>query len=287
MSHNAAASAEPLSEKVARKSRRLLKYARRWGLNAAGRREPVRVIFIMGAQRSGTRVPLLALESAPDILTFREGARPFFRGGRLQPDETLRSLVDRCPFPVLVLKPLCESHRVLALLEKFPDARVIWIYRRPEDTVRSASIKWESGTAAVTRLIDGTLDVDDWRRGGLTTEALAEARRLFTTGLSLHHANAIMWYLRNRLALDLDVFAHPRVLVVKYEDLSSAPLAHFPRLFSFVGKPLEKSYLAGIHDRSVRRKPLDGVPAEVLDACEALYAEIDRRYQASLAARPA
>ncbi len=96
-----------------------------------------------------------------------------------------------------------------------------------------------------------------------------------------------MWYLRNRLVLDLDLFSHPRVLVVKYEDLSRAPASHFPRVFSFVGTPLSPSYLAGIHDRSVRRQALDGVPGEVLDVCEQLYGEIDRRYEASrLASHP-
>ncbi len=273
---------EPLSEKIARKSRRAGKYVRRWLLNAtAGRTQPS-VVFIMGAQRSGTRVPLLALESSPDILTFREGARPFFRGSRLESDDVLEGLFARCPFPVLVIKPLCESHRALELLARFPAARVIWIYRRPEDTVRSASIKWDSGALAVTRLIEGTLPADDWRRGGLTDEAVAMARRLYRPGLGLHHANAIMWYLRNRLVLDLDLFAHPRVLVVKYEDLSSSPGTHFPRVFSFVGQSLAQEYLSGIHARSVRRALLEDVPADVLAACETLHAEIDARYEASV-----
>ncbi len=157
MPSHAGVSAESLPDRLTRKGRRLLKYARRWALNAAGRTEPTRPIFIMGAQRSGTRVPLLALESAPDILTFREGARPFFHGGRLQSDETLQRLFDRCAFPVLVIKPLCESHRAQDLLERFAASRIIWIYRRPEDTVRSASIKWQSGGDAVTRLVEGRL----------------------------------------------------------------------------------------------------------------------------------
>jgi hypothetical protein len=284
MTREAQPPAEPLLEKCARKSRRLAKYMRRHVCNLLGRRHPTRVVFIMGAQRSGTRVPLVALESAPDIVTFREGARPFFRGGRLRPDAVLSRLFDRCPFPVLVVKPLCESHRALDLLSRFPTSRVIWIYRSPEDTIRSASIKWDSGAAAVTGLIEGTLTDDDWRRGGLTADALAVAMRLYRPGLGLHHANAIMWYLRNRLVLDLDLFSHPRVLVVKYEDLSSAPSSHFPRVFSFVGASLAPSYLAGIHDRSVRRSTLADVPPEVLDTCRALYANIDRRYQASVRA---
>ncbi|BCS33199.1 hypothetical protein TBR22_A24260 [Luteitalea sp. TBR-22] len=288
MSRESHAPAESLPERLVRKSRRVAKEARRRLLNLTqGGAPDTRVVFIMGAQRSGTRVPLVALESAPGILTYREGARPYFRNGRLQPDAELDRLFAACQFPVLVIKPLSESHRAQELLARFPTSRVLWIFRRPEDTIRSASIKWDSGGVAVSGLMDGTLPDDDWRRGGVTAEAMAEARALYRPGLSLQHANAILWYLRSRLVLDLGLFDHPRVLVVRYEDLSSAPAAHFPRVFDFVGQPCRESYLAGIHDRSVRRATLDDVPAEVVAACNQLHTAIERRYlaQASSAGR--
>jgi hypothetical protein len=227
-------------------------------------------------------VPLVALESAPDILTFREGARKYFRGNRLRPDAELSRLADECAFPVLVLKPLCESHRAVELLDRFPQAQVIWIFRGYQDTVSSASIKWNSGAQAVEQLVTGTLPPDDWRLGGLTPEALETARRLYQPGLSLHHANAIMWYLRNRLVLDLDIVNRPRALLVKYEDLTTAPQLHFPRVFRFIGQPLKPAYLAGIHAQSVGRSRALQMPAAVDEACASLHAEIMRRYDASL-----
>lgn len=280
MPSSAPRSAPPLAEQVVRKTRRTLKHGRRWLHNALhGMPADRRVVFIMGAQRSGTRVPLLALERCPDILTFREGAAPFFDGVRLRPPAVLDQQFAHSRFPVLVIKPLCESHRALELLDRFPASRIVWIFRGVDDTVRSASVKWTSGAVAVQQLVEGGLPADDWRRGGLTDETRVIAARLYRPGLGLHHANAIMWYLRNRLLLDLGLFDNDRVLVVKYEDLSKDPARHFPRLFDFVGQPFRAEYTRGIHDRSVGRGPLADVPADVLEACHSLYQQIDARYQ--------
>lgn len=271
---------------VVRRTRRMAKFARRLTLNALqGRTATTRVLFIMGAQRSGTRVPLVALESAPDVLTYREGARPYFRDGRLESDHSLDRLFAACPFPLLVLKPLCESHRAPDLLRRHPGSRVLWIFRGYQDTVRSASLKWSSGPEAVARLVTGRLDPGDWRLGGLTDEALEVARRLYEPGLSRHHADAILWYLRNRLALDLGLFDRQDVLVVRYEDLSTDPVRHFPRVFDFVGQTLRPDYLVDIHARSVRRSPLAGVPGPVAEACETLHDAIERRYRLSIGSR--
>jgi hypothetical protein len=277
-----AGSGEPFAAEIRRKIRRASKFARRFALNAVGQGRDTEVVFIMGAQRSGTRVPLVALEASPDILTYREGARPFFVRGRLADESTLEGLFERCRFPVLVLKPLCDAHRARQLLQRFPRSRVLWIFRWYQDTINSSSLKWSSGVEAVEQLVHDRLRADDWRRGGLTPELLEVARQLYEPGLSLHHANAILWYLRSRLLLDLDLFNCQQTLVIKYEDLSMKPAEHFPRVFAFIGQPFKATYLEKIHGNSVRRSPFPVIPKAVADACEGLYAEIDRRYQQAL-----
>jgi len=277
------ASNEPLGAAVARKVHCLQKFARRLALNAvSGARPETRVVFILGVQRSGTRVPLVALESGPDIVTYREGARPFFKGVRLAPEETLDRLFDECAFPVLVLKPLCESHRAHQLLNRFAGSRVLWIFRGYQDTISSTSLKWSSGIEVVERIVNGRLHPDDWRAGGLTPELLDVARGLYQPSLSLDHANAILWYLRSRLLLDLDLFRCAGALVIKYEDLTADPGRHFPRVFQFIGQPLMASYLTGIRQNPGRHRSFPAIPERVIEVCETLYNDLDRRYQQSL-----
>jgi hypothetical protein len=274
---------ETLGDAVVRKATRLRKFARRCAVNAfTGGKPDTRVVFIIGAQRSGTRVPLAALEGAPDVVTYREGARPYFRGVHLAPEDQLDRLIAACLFPVLVLKPLCESHRATELLGRFPESRLLWMFRGYQDTVASASLKWSSGIEAVERIVEGRLQPDDWRGGGLTPELLEAARRMYEPALTLPHANAILWYLRTRVLLDLDLFANPAVLVVKYEDLTTDPNAHFPRLFRFIGEPMKAAYLAPIRRASTRRVPALDIPRTVADACAAVFEEVDRRYRLSV-----
>jgi hypothetical protein len=274
-----------LRDRALNRARRIAKFARRMGLNViAGGAPETHPVFIMGCQRSGTRVPLSVLEQAPDVLTYGEGAPEYYNGLLLRPDDVLGQGFARCVFPWLVLKPLCDSHRARQLLERFPTSRIIWIFRGYQDTVKSTSLKWSSGAAVVKQMVEGRLNPDDWRRGGLTEESLAVVRRLYQPDLTLDHANALLWYLRNRLVLDQDLFGSDRVLVVKYEDLTSDPIRHFDRLFDFIGEPLQAAYIGDVKDPRNRVTPNLSIPEPVVATCEALLEEIDLRYRQSLSA---
>ena len=272
-----------LRDRARNRARRIAKFARRIAVNVIGGGTPeTQPVFIMGCQRSGTRVPLSVLEQAPDVLTYGEGAPEYYHGLLLRSDDLLDQGFARCVFPWLVLKPLCDSHRARQLLERFPTSRIIWIFRGYQDTVRSTSLKWSSGATVVKQMVEGRLRPDDWRRGGLTEESLDVVRRLYQPDLTLDHANALLWYVRNRLVLDQDLFDCARVLVVKYEDLTGNPIQHFDRLFDFIGEPLQARYISEVKDTRHRVTPRLSIPEPVAETCEALFTAIDLRYRQSL-----
>jgi hypothetical protein len=274
-----------LGDRALNRARRIAKFARRIIANAIqGGLPETHPVFIMGCQRSGTRVPLSVLEHVPDVLTYGEGAPLYYEGLMLRPDDLLAQRFARCAFPRLVLKPLCESHRARQLLDRFPTSRIIWIFRGYPETVKSTSLKWSSGTSVVKQMVEGRLPPNDWRRGGLTKESLDVVRRLYQADLALDHANALLWYLRNRLVLDQHLFDCERVLVVKYEDLTRDPIRHFGRVFDFIGQPLRATYISDVQDTRRRLPPTLSIPGPVLQTCEALFEEINLRYQQSLSA---
>ena len=275
-----------LGDRALNRVRRIAKFARRMSANAMNGGVPeTHPVFIMGCQRSGTRVPLSVLEQAPAVLTYGEGAPLYYNGLMLRPDDLLEQRFARCVFPWLVLKPLCESHRARQLLERFPTSRIIWIFRGYAETVKSTSLKWSSGTTVVKQMVEGRLRPDDWRRGGLTEESLDVVKRLYRPELTLDHANALLWYLRNRLVLDQGLFDCERVLVVKYEDLTRDPIQHFARVFEFIGEPLHANYTSDVRDTRSRMTPALSIPEPVVQTCKALFEEIDLRYHASLERR--
>lgn len=268
-------------ERLARKSPRLAKQARRWVRSAADGGRPVsRPIFVFGAQRSGTRVPLVALDRHPDVMTFNEGSAPYFDGVLLRDLDEVDRRLARSPFPWVVLKPICESHRAAELVERFPGSLAIWIYRRWPDTVASAVAKWSSGVEAVRLLAEHPHDGAGWRAGGLSQARLDLVREVYRPEMSRPAADALLWYLRSSLFFDLGLSARPDILLVKYEDLVVDPQRHFPGLFGFLGIPFEPAYVSDVYSSSVKpRRSPEGVPDRVLKLCDDLQSRLDEHYE--------
>lgn len=236
-------------------------------------------MLVVGSQRSGTRLPLQVMDCSPDIATFSEGASPYFNGVLLEPLDRIERLVQRSPSPVVALKPICETHRIHELLDRFPRAKGIWIFRHFEAAVNSASLKWTSGREAVRRLAHGELKAAGWRAGGLTAEKLELVRRLYREDMSLHEANALMWYLRNGLFFDLQAVSRADILLVRYEDLVSNPREQFTRVFAFIETPTPTRFAdAVVSGRSKRSFP--EISPEIRALCEELHGRLIEAYTA-------
>jgi sulfotransferase family protein len=265
----------PLLARAQRKLPRVRKFVGRWIRTIyAGDRVNPRAVFVLGAQRSGTRLPLHVLEQSSEIITYSEGSAPFFSGVLLRDDHAVLRALKRLPFPRVVLKPICESHRAPELLATFAGARVIWIYRHYRETVNSAVVKWKTGKRNLKRV--ATRDrTAGWRLGGLTPEKLALASRLYSDDMSLHAAEAVMWYLRTALFFDLGLAGRSDVLLVKYEDLVTAPEAGFSSMFSFLECPFDQAFLRGVYASSVRSQSFPEIPQEIERLCADLMERLD------------
>jgi hypothetical protein len=270
------ATPQSLRARVERKLPRILKFCHQWG-KRLGTKSPVmsRAVFVLGAQRSGTRLPLMVLDQSPDIITYSEGSDPFFTGVMLKRDDVIRRHLRRMPFPIVVLKPICESHRGVDLLGTFSGSSVVWIYRDYRDTVNSSVVKWQTGVKHLNSLARGDLKAAAWRAGGLTEEKLELVRQIYDDEMSLHAANAVMWYLRTSLFFDGGLAGRSDVLLVKYEDLVRNPNVEFTRLFEFLDCPFQSEYLSRIYSSSISRQPFPAIPARISDLCEGLMSRLD------------
>jgi hypothetical protein len=276
--------AAPISFKrrLERKLPRAAKSAQQWTRAlAAGGRPDTRIVFIVGAQRSGTRLPLQVIDYAPDIATFSEGADPFFDGVLLRPLGEIETLVRRSPSPIVALKPICETHRINELLDRFPDSKAIWIFRNYEDTVNSASVKWTSGIDSLRRLATREFGPTEWRAGGLTEEQLQLVTRLYRSDMSLHEANAVMWYLRNSLFFELKTSERNDVLLVRYEDLVGNPQDYFAEIFRFIGTDVPTGALAAIGGSRRTARSFPAISPEIKALCEGLQVRLIAHYNAT------
>ena len=87
-----------LRQRFVRKMPRLIKAGRQWARAAVtGGRPGARLVFVVGSQRSGTRVPVQILDCSPRIATYSEGAAPFFATALLEKtgDTERLNLIDK------------------------------------------------------------------------------------------------------------------------------------------------------------------------------------------------
>lgn len=225
------------------------------------------------------------MDRCPDIITYNEGSAPFFDRVLLRDDQTVTRRLRRLPFPVVVLKPICESHRAVEFLSEFPGARIIWIYRGYRDTVNSAVAKWKTSRKHLKELATGDAGAG-WRFGGLNAAKLELVREVYDDGMSLHAADAMFWYLRTSLYFDLGLNSRDDVLLVKYEDLVTGPATQFPRIFSFLGCDFSLRYLEGVYSSSVASTSFPSIPERITRLCTELEVRLDAHYHEITALDP-
>jgi hypothetical protein len=98
-------------------------------------------VYLVGLQRSGTNMIARGLDVAPEFEVHNENDRAVFDHFLLRDDAVVRRVVKASPHDYVLLKPLCDSHRVDHLLDSLGTAspgRAIWAYRDVDGRARSA-----------------------------------------------------------------------------------------------------------------------------------------------------
>jgi hypothetical protein len=199
----------------------------------------------------------------------------------LQPLDRIEELAWQSPAEVIALKPICETHRVHELLDRFPSSKAIWIFRHYVATAASATKKWNYGREALARLIRREV-AGDWRAGGLTEERRRVVEQLYRDDMSQYEANAVLCYLRNALFFDLGADQRKEILLVRYEDLVANQPEGVKRIFAFIGLPVPPEATTAIRRSQHGARPeLPPLAEDIKAHCEALHARLVAHYEAT------
>jgi hypothetical protein len=125
--------------------------------------EKVKIIMVMGVQRSGTNVLRESFGKDPAINDFNESAdSELFQDWKLRPEKEIRPVLQRLGGPILT-KPISETkfRSIDDVMKEFCDYDVwiSWIYRDPINVYYSQIIKWEM---VKNRGVDSF--INDWNR---------------------------------------------------------------------------------------------------------------------------
>lgn len=260
---------------------------RRWNLHENRKRQrlnsyagtAVGPIFIFGCQRSGTTHVERLFRADPRSRVFGEFSELSITSKHTvwhEQDDMKRILAEH-PGEYWVVRSLLASHDTVKILNEWPDSTALWIYRDANSVVDSMVRKWQGDFREISECVE-TDQSEYWALRELWEKIEAQAAELapHTQGEARwRDVYALYWYARNALILDLNLVAHPRVLVTDYIEYTHDPDACLKLLWNRIGVvPPKKCYPlttrpAG-HDSShkPRFSPL------IQDRCDALYAQL-------------
>lgn len=236
-------------------------------------------VYVVGLQRSGTNMLLRGLDVAPECEVRGENDREVFRRFQIRSDDVLVSVLNRSRAAFVLVKPLCESHRVTELLDLpgVRPARAVWTYRRADDRARSEVAKFgDANLRALRRIVRGEAE-GDWQSGGLGPEAIELIRSFRPESMSAPEGAALFWYVRNRLYFDLELQRRGDVLLSSYDALVRDPEVCMRQLCSFLGFVPRPELWAHIESRRFH----DGRPLDLPPGLRRLCRELEERLDAT------
>jgi hypothetical protein len=242
-----------------------------------------KILMIVGCQRSGTTLMSRLFDGDRDCRVFGEFSALSAVGKdgiRLNPLPDVAAVVSRVPAPLVVMKPLVETQRVRTLLNYFPNAKGLFMYRRYAD-VASSDLKKFGERNAIDNIRPIALgDTHNWRSAGASAAVRAKIAHFFSDDMNPNDAAALFWFARNQLYYDLELASHSEVMLCRYEHLATDPSAVLQRVYEFVGVACpDLTHTRQVYSSSVSKgKSLELLP-EVRELCEQLQARLDAQYE--------
>ncbi len=250
---------------------------RRW--RAASGREPgqARPVFVVGVQRSGTNMVVRGFEASPAFEVHNENSRRAFERFLLRDDEQIRRLVVESRHEFVMLKPLCDSHRIGSLVDGLGTplpGRIIWVYRAPDNRVRSAVTKFGDANRRALQAVAAGAETHQWQGA-----RLSEASREFLERVDWSSANAAtgaaaFWCIRNAHYFDQGLHERDDVTLVSYEQLAREPEPHMRALCQFLGLAYSPGLISHIDQRASVVKAVPDIDPVVRRQCEELEARL-------------
>lgn len=252
---------------------------RRWRAENPCLPGAARAVLVLGVQRSGTNMVLRGFDRDPAVEVHNENDRRLFHRYRLRDVDLLRATTVASRHRVVLVKPLCDSHRANELLDALRVGsvrpRALWIYRGVDARSRSAVAKFGDVNRRMLTQVAAGEGLDRWQSGGLSADTLRLIRDWHPASLTPHAAAALFWLVRNRLFFDQELDQNPDVLPVRYEHVVADPTAQVGRIAAFMGLTPDPVHLAHIDARSALVPPVD-LPRALRAACTDLCVRLDR-----------
>ena len=256
-----------------------------------------KILFIVGCQRSGTSLMNRIFTQDLQVSVYRESSilssndRGFNSKGdfatslRLNSPGNLAKNFNQNKAPMIVLKPLVESQNIQQLLDFFPQAKALWMYRNYRDVAQSNHRRFKNngeiagGIRDIKFIAQG--DRANWRSEKASETVRSVITKYFAEDMNPYDASALFWWARNRLFSELNLSQNPRVLLCRYENLVTQPKQVMRQIYRFVDAPykLHPQFDRDIDTDSLGKGKSIKLSPEIEKLCSDLWQQLNNNYQ--------
>jgi hypothetical protein len=199
-----------------------------------------------------------------------------FDSYEMRSPEIIHELIKTSRASHVVLKALCELQDLRRLMNEFAPSKSIWLVRHYEDVVNSHLALWTGMPESIRRIVEDR-DSAGWRGRGMSDKTHALVKSLYHSTLSNASACALFWYFRNILFFEQALDEHPRVRLVRYEQLVQRQHEVFNDLFEFLGIAYTPRISRKVVASSVRRSLPPEIDPPIRQVCDELSARIEQQ----------
>lgn len=238
-----------------------------------------RHVFIVGMQRSGTTTLVRAFERDLRTRVFQEHSplsdQDVERNIRLNPLGDVELALQQVRAPIVVLKPLVETHRTATLLDEFVPSVAIWCYRHHLAVAQSNVRQFgdRGGKNNLRPIVQR--DRRNWRAEMVPQDVQDTVDALFSEDMSQLDAAALFWWVRNRLFFDLALDDDARVHMLRFERFVEEPRRAMLRIYRHLGVSEPSNDVTKSIDAQVARPNSDvQLHARISELCDELWVRL-------------
>jgi len=180
---------------------------------------------------------------------------------------TIDALVRHSRADVVLFKSILDSQIARELLDRYDNAKAIWIFRPYWDVVNSSLRHFKNHYQDLDLMVHRPVEAG-WRVQNVAEDDMALVRRFHAKGVSDESARALLWYLRNQLLFQQRLESDARVAVVNYDDIVKFPSARYPGIFAHLGLQFAPHFTSEVRATSVNRRARPAIDPEIAALCD-------------------